>query len=562
MFDVVGKLSIRSKLFAAFASVYVILLGLGVFAVNCIERVDRPAAELRDHCLPNVEILGQFSRSTERVRLNETMLLIALTDKERAAALHVHTEQIQRASALLRAYNYLAANTEEEDHISAVSHAWSAYLEKDVQILELEQSGKAIEAAAAVRQAREAMQMLRSVIDAAVEFDTKEADISASMGSKLAASSRIAIMVVMILTLLPCLLIVVWLDRNTSKRIVRLVGVLRGLLRGQYDYEIPCIVRNDEIGELARGIVEVHKSLLESERLAAEQRTAQEARQARTHRVDTLALDFETRVGHLVTSLSEAATELQDTARVMSGTAVETTREATAVGAAAEQASLNVRTVATAAEQLNSSITEINRQVTQSSGMSDRAVEDAQRTNVIVQELAEDAKKIGQVLQLISNIANQTNLLALNATIEAARAGDAGKGFAVVASEVKALASQTARATEEIGSQISRIQAATEHAVTAIRGITVTIREVNSIAATIAAAVEEQSGATREIIHNVYQAASGTGIVTESIGTVTEAADRTGISSAHVLDASAGVSRQTQELRGRVQAFIAEVRAA
>ncbi|MGI4795588.1 MAG: methyl-accepting chemotaxis protein [Janthinobacterium lividum] len=556
------KLSIRGKFFASFGLIYLILLGLGGFAINRIDRVDQPAAELRDHRLPDVELLGRFSRATERVRLNEAMWLLAVTDEARAISKRILEEQIQQANAALESYKRSDTDDDESKYFNGTMSAWKAYLETNRKIVELQQSGKLQEAALLLRQTRGTMMTLRSAIDAAVEFNRREAGISAELGSKVTVDARIAILLVMILTSCPCLLIVIWLDRNTSKRIVRLVGVLRGLLQGQYDYEIPCVVRNDEIGELARGIVEVHKSLKRSEKLGEDQRVAQEAKQARVHRINDLTLDFETKIGNLVGSLSTAAGNLQDTARLMSGTAVETTREATSVASAAEQASMNVQTVAAAAEQLNCSISEISRHVTHSSGMTGRAVQDAQRTNTIVQALAEDAEKIGQVVSLISNIASQTNLLALNATIEAARAGEAGRGFSVVASEVKALASQTAKATEEIGSQISRIQAATAHAVGAIGEITVTIREVSQIAVTIAAAVEEQSAATLEISRNVSQAASGTGTVTQSIGAVTAAAGRTGLSSTHVLDASDGVSRQAQELKERMQSFIAEVKAA
>lgn len=245
----------------------------------------------------------------------------------------------------------------------------------------------------------------------------------------------------------------------------------------------------------------------------------------------------------------------------MNDISVEATREATALASAAEQASMNVQTAAAAAEQLNCSISEIGRHVMHSSGMTGQAVQDVQRTKTIIQALDEDTKKVGQVVNLISNITNQTNLLALSATIEAARAG-VGKGFSVVALEVKALAIQTAKATEEIASQISRIQMATAHAVGAIGEITVTISEVSQIAITIAAAAEEQSAATLEISRNVGQAASGTGTVTRSIEAVTAAVGQAGLSSTHVLDASDGLSRQAQELKEHMQSFIAEVKAA
>jgi methyl-accepting chemotaxis protein len=221
-----------------------------------------------------------------------------------------------------------------------------------------------------------------------------------------------------------------------------------------------------------------------------------------------------------------------------------------------------MQTVASAAEELTASIGEISRQVTQSSKITGKAVDDARRTDAIVRVLAEGPQKIGQVVDLIASIAGQTNLLALNATIEAARAGDAGKGFAVVATEVKSLATQTAKATQDIGSQIGQIQAATAEAVQAIKGITTTIEEVNAIATAIAAAVEEQGSATAEIARNVQQTAASTHDVTTNIAGVSQAADETGIAAGHVLEAASGLSQQAEQLTAKVNSFVAGVRAA
>ena len=210
----------------------------------------------------------------------------------------------------------------------------------------------------------------------------------------------------------------------------------------------------------------------------------------------------------MVGKVSSAATELQATAQSMTGTAGQATQHATSVAAAAEQASANVQTVAAASEELASSIAEISSQVAQSAKVAGKALEDARRTDAVVQALAEGAQKIGEVVGLINDIAGQTNLLALNATIEAARAGDAGKGFAVVASEVKNLATQTGKATDDIARQIAQIQTATKDAVVSIQGIGVTIGEISEIAAAIAAAVEEQGSATKG---NRPQRAAGSG---------------------------------------------------
>ena len=240
--------------------------------------------------------------------------------------------------------------------------------------------------------------------------------------------------------------------------------------------------------------------------------------------------------------------------------AEQTNAQSTAVAVAAGQASTNVQAVASAAEELSGSIAEIGRQVAQSSEIASRAVKDAESTNDKIQGLAEAARKIGEVVELITDIADQTNLLALNATIEAARAGDAGKGFAVVASEVKNLASQTAKATEEIGGQIGGIQTATRQSVEAIRHIGKTIVKTNEVAVAIAAAVEEQGAATREIARNVEQAAMGTQEVTANIAVVTQASGEAGQAANQMLEVSSEMARQSETLKNKVEKFLAQVR--
>ncbi|HLB79979.1 MAG TPA: globin-coupled sensor protein [Dongiaceae bacterium] len=280
------------------------------------------------------------------------------------------------------------------------------------------------------------------------------------------------------------------------------------------------------------------------------------------NKLNELAKNFEGSVKGIVDTVSSAATELQSSAQSMSATAEETSRQSTAVAAASEEASTNVQTVASATEELSASVAEISRQVTQSTQIAAKAVADAQATNRTVENLDAAAKKIGEVVQLISDIASQTNLLALNATIEAARAGEAGKGFAVVASEVKSLANQTARATEDIGAQIRAIQSEVGQSVTAIKGIGATIQEISEISTAIATAVEEQGAATQEIARNVQQAAAGTQEVSTNITGVTQAAGETGQAAGQVLSAAEELGRQSNVLQKQVDQFIASIRAA
>ncbi|MDP6428085.1 MAG: methyl-accepting chemotaxis protein [Rhodospirillales bacterium] len=292
----------------------------------------------------------------------------------------------------------------------------------------------------------------------------------------------------------------------------------------------------------------------------AEELQKQQAEEERRRMMLQLADDFQSSVGGIVDGVSSAATEMQATSEQLSGNAEKTSEESASVAAAAEEASTNVQTVAAAAEQLSKSINEISSQVTQSSTISSNAVEQANKTNEQVKGLANAANKIGEVVELINDIASQTNLLALNATIEAARAGEAGKGFAVVASEVGNLASQTAKATEDIGAQIAGIQSATNDSVQAIEGITGIIGEINEIASGIASAVEEQGAATQEIARNVEQAATGTQDVTSNITGVRQVAEETGQGASQVKEASTELSVQSEHLRGEVDKFLATIR--
>lgn len=321
------------------------------------------------------------------------------------------------------------------------------------------------------------------------------------------------------------------------------------------------IDRRDEFGNVAQLLGTCCSRLREAdtitlEREEAEVRATQERRETRL----SLADNFKSTIGAIVDTVSAAATEMQSSAQQMLHTADHTKNQSTTVVNAAQNASSNVQTVASAAEELSSSISEISRQVSQSTRISGEAVSEIDAANTKVQGLAEAANKIGEVVALITDIADQTNLLALNATIEAARAGEAGKGFAVVASEVKNLASQTARATEEISSHISGIQGATVEAVEAIGSIGGTITQINEIASAIAAAVEEQGAATSEIARNVEQAASGTQEVSSNIEGVSQSAGESGNAAQQMLEASQELSEQSNTLSHKVDTFLDEIR--
>ena len=297
--------------------------------------------------------------------------------------------------------------------------------------------------------------------------------------------------------------------------------------------------------------------------LEAEQKEAETRAVARRKAdMNKMADEFEGAVGEIVETVSSAATELEASAGTLTSTAEHAQELTTMVAAASEEASTNVQSVASATEEMASSVNEISRQVQESARMAGDAVGQARTTNDRVGELSKAAARIGDVVELINTIAGQTNLLALNATIEAARAGEAGRGFAVVASEVKALAEQTAKATGEIGQQITGIQAATQDSVTAIKEISGTIERLSEIASAIAAAVEEQGAATQEIARNVQQAAHGTQQVSTHITDVQRGASETGSASSQVLSAARSLSGDCNRLKLEVGKFLNSVRAA
>jgi methyl-accepting chemotaxis protein len=341
------------------------------------------------------------------------------------------------------------------------------------------------------------------------------------------------------------------------------VATMNRLAQGDLSVETPEPRRSDEIGEIMTALVAFKATGLEVERmrvdrLAADQRVA-EQRKADMHK---LADDFEGAVGEIIEMVSSASTELEASAGTLSSTAERAEELATVVASASEEASTNVQSVASATEEMASSVNEISRQVQESARMANEAVEQARTTNDRVGELSKAASRIGDVVELINTIAGQTNLLALNATIEAARAGEAGRGFAVVASEVKALAEQTAKATGEIGQQISGIQSATQDSVNAIKEISGTIERLSEISSAIAAAVEEQGAATQEISRNVQQAAQGTQQVSSNITDVQRGASETGSASSQVLSAAQSLSGDSNRLKLEVGKFLNSVRAA
>jgi methyl-accepting chemotaxis protein len=353
------------------------------------------------------------------------------------------------------------------------------------------------------------------------------------------------------------------LGRGLVRPLDKICNVMDLLANGNYGVKVPFAERQNEIGRIARSLAVFKDRLLDAERLRTErEETTARAMAERKSALNDIAEEFEKSVGRIVTGSSLAAIEMQRSAQSLSTIAKETTRQSSTVAAAAQQTTANVQTVASAAEELAASGQEISQQIAHSASMAQSAVGQADRTNAMVEGLLEATHKIGEVMGLIKSIAAQTNLLALNATIEAARAGEAGRGFAVVAGEVKALATQTAKATEEITDQIQAIRNATGATANAIKEIGTTIVQIDQIATTIASAVEEQGGSTSEIARSVQQAAQGTQGVMQNIAGVTKASGEVGTAAEQVLVSAGDLANQSERLKHEVDSFLATVRAA
>jgi len=428
------------------------------------------------------------------------------------------------------------------------------------EAIEAEAAKKELVDVKALPVAQQILELTQTALDIAAR-SAEEAKTLAT--TELSQADRLSLVIAMVV-MLSLVGSVIFTFVGVARPLMRLNAALGKMAAGELNIEIPGANRGDEVGDLAKTVIVIRENAEQKAKDEAEAKVNQDQYAAERRKADMIKLadTFETAVGEIVETVSSASTELEASAGMLSSTAERGEALATIVAAASEEASTNVQSVASATEEMASSVSEISRQVQESARMATEAVDQARVTNDRVSALSKAAARIGDVVELINNIAGQTNLLALNATIEAARAGEAGRGFAVVASEVKALAEQTAKATGEIGEQVTGIQAATQESVGAIKEISGTIERLSEISSTIAAAVEEQGAATQEISRNVQQAAHGTQRVSSHITDVQRGAGETGSASSQVLSAAQSLSGDSNRLKLEVQRFLDSVRAA
>jgi methyl-accepting chemotaxis protein len=561
-----AKFSIRTKIITVVAFLLVAMAGLGLLAVLSMRAINANTVDITTNWLPSVRVLGELRAGviTYRTVIREHML--AETLEEKLAAEKTLATVVESNMKIRHDYEQLITSSEERALYNDWSKLWEEYKRGTEQVMALSRK-------AAGQIAHEAHELnTKTVNKIGVDSDTilkKDIDLNNTGADKAAsdAAASYASALAMMAIILAAAVIIgigvsVYLVRDVSNGIGSIVKPMQALGQGDLTAEVPHRGEKTEIGLMADAL-QVFKEALIAKKAADEAAAKDaEAKIERGRRVDNITRDFEQMIGEIVQTVASASSQLESSAGTLSSTADRSQSLATAVAAASEEASTNVQSVASATEEMASSVNEISRQVQESARMATDAVGQARSTTERVSELSKAATRIGDVVELINTIAGQTNLLALNATIEAARAGEAGRGFAVVASEVKALAEQTAKATGEIGQQISGIQAATQESVSAIKEISGTIEKLSEISSTIAAAVEEQGAATQEIARNVQQAAEGTQQVSSNITDVQRGATETGSASSQVLTAAKTLSGDSGRLKVEVSKFLTSVRAA
>jgi methyl-accepting chemotaxis protein len=561
-----ANFSIRTKITAVVAFLLVAMTGMGLLAVKNMRAINANTVDIATNWMPSVRVLGDLRAGviTYRNVIREHMLAETLAEKE--AAEKTLATVVESNTKIRKTYEPMITSPEERALYNEWSQIWDNYKKGTEEVMALSRKS-------AGQIPHEAHELnTKTVNKIGLDADNvlkKDIELNNTGGDKAAqdAADNYASVFMMVAAILGAAIIVgvgvsFYLVRDVSSGIASIVQPMQALGSGDLTAQVPHRGEKTEIGAMA-DTLQVFKEALIAKKAADEAAALDaDAKIERGRRVDGITRDFESMIGDIVETVSSASTQLEASAGTLTATAERAQELTTMVAAASEEASTNVQSVASATEEMASSVNEISRQVQDSARMAGEAVDQARETNDRVSELSKAAARIGDVVELINTIAGQTNLLALNATIEAARAGEAGRGFAVVASEVKALAEQTAKATGEIGQQITGIQAATQDSVNAIKEISGTIEKLSEISSTIAAAVEEQGAATQEISRNVQQAAHGTQQVSSNVTDVQRGAGETGAASSQVLSAAKSLSGDSNRLKLEVGKFLNAVRAA
>jgi len=557
------NLSLRAKVLCSFALVLFVSICLGLFSLNQVAATNQTTKEINSKIVPSLRLIGEVNAASERYRSQQGIVLLT-TDPAQKVNLQKRIDDVWKSrDDNWKTLGTLFTTPEERTLYDNATQLWNDYVTFGNRVLEMDRNGQHDEAVTHINtDLQKAMGRYRDAFTALYTYTLKQSEARAADSAATYEATQNGIVIGLLMALLLCSLAGEAIIITISRPICCMTETMKRLASHDLNAEIPGTGRKDEIGSMAKAVRVFKDNLAETDMLNADQDQTQKAHEAHARRIEELATAFSDKAGSLIRGLTSAAGALRQTAESMRTIAEETSSRSVVVASAAEEASSSVQTVASAAEELASSISEISRQVGSSTQMAHEATNDAKKTDGIVQELASTADKIGSIVSLISDIAGQTNLLALNATIEAARAGDAGKGFAVVASEVKSLATQTGKATEEIGAQIGQIQQATASVVSAIQAIGAKIDGINQVTETIASSVKEQQSATQEIAGTIQQTATGTQEVSSNIVNVKQASAQTGAAAADVLKAADDLADQTKQLSVEVTSFISSIKSA
>jgi methyl-accepting chemotaxis protein len=560
-----NDLSLRVKMALGPVFLILALIGLAVYALLLLDSNERALTALSEGAFTRTALVGALDGKVAGVHARLYQLTsVAANDSDAAKAKALGDALRADIGNIERAFGAVSASIEDEAALAPLRQEMTKTLKdySDAAAQVIDMSSNSSYALIFMNSAQEAFDNFakeQTQLSAAVNKEKSELveSIRAS-----AVHARVVFVASTLLATLIAVAVTLILGNLISRPVIAMAGALKRLAGGDLAIATPYAGRRDEIGAIAEALKVFKETAIAAEKLTAEREQRRAQREQRAQEMTERARQFDQEVTGVLSTVAAAAAELQSTAMAMTDAAEQTSQQSAAAMSAAEEASVNVNTVAAAAEELAASVEEIGRQAAMSNQVAGKAVDEAAKTNQSVRGLAEAAQKIGAVIALINNIASQTNLLALNATIEAARAGDAGRGFSVVANEVKSLATQTAKATEEISEQIGGMQQATGGAVSAIEAIGTTIGNISQISSTIASAVAEQGTATSEISRNVQQAASGTSSVSRNISGVAGTAKNTGAAAHKVLEASTRLSEQADALRAQVDSFLSAVKAA
>jgi methyl-accepting chemotaxis protein len=564
MTRLISNLTLLQKIALPVLLIVAMAGGIVFYGSYSVGRLAERAGTLIDSNAARLELALRAESVFNSAAVSEKNVMLAENEAEKRKHIGLYGKAVDTVLGTLDKLAPMTVAPEQSSLIQAVRDAVKARMANSQEVFELALKGKTAEAfdLSSTKGAKSRQDAIRAVTKL-IDLNREEMYAARDAATARAQSTRTILIAGSVTGLAIAFAFLGWIAVYlVSRPIAGMAALMQRLAAGDLEIVVADSDRRDEVGVLAASLQVFKDNAKATRRLEAEQHAEQERKERRQAAVEKYIAAFEHGVRESLNGLASAAKEMRATSQSMSATADQTSGQATAVAAAAEEASVNVQTVAAAAEELSTSVMEIGRQVNESTKVAAQAVSDTDRTNVTVAGLAAAAQKIGDVVKLISAIASQTNLLALNATIEAARAGQAGKGFAVVAAEVKSLASETAKATEEIAGQIASIQGATGDAVSAIERITVTIGSINHIASAIAAAVEEQGATTQEIARNVQQAATGTGEVSGNIQGVNRAASEARAAADQVLATAEELGKQAETLRCDIDQFLVNIRAA